>query len=132
MDASDLHRSDSARRWVLLYDRQCRFCCWSLRRVLAWDRRRRLRPLALQEPEAARLLAGITVDRRMDSWHLVAPSGEVSSAGRALAPLADLLPGGRPLAALARTFPGAAQRGYSLVARHRSTLGRIVARWGRG
>src|SRR4051794_10122096 len=99
MDASDAYGVDSAGRWVLLYDRERRFCRWSLRRVLAWDRRRRLRALALQEAEAARLLAAIPADRRMDSWHLVAPSGEVSSAGRAIAPLADLLPAGKPLAA---------------------------------
>jgi predicted DCC family thiol-disulfide oxidoreductase YuxK len=120
------------RRAVLLYDRECRFCRWSLRRVLAWDRRGRLRTVALQDDEANRLLAEMAVPRRMESWHLVARNGEVSSAGRAVAPLTELLPGGRPLAALARAFPSTTERGYALIARRRSTLSRIVARWGRG
>ncbi|MEA2226256.1 MAG: DCC1-like thiol-disulfide oxidoreductase [Solirubrobacteraceae bacterium] len=119
-------------RATLLYDRDCRFCCWSLRRLLAWDRHDRIRPVALQEPVAERLLAAIDAQRRMDSWHLVAPGGETWSAGRAIAPLLRLLPGGRPLAALADRFPRAADAGYALVARHRSALGRIVrARRGR-
>jgi predicted DCC family thiol-disulfide oxidoreductase YuxK len=119
-------------RAILLYDRDCRFCCWSLRRVLAWDRHGRIRPLALQEPETARLLARIDAQRRMDSWHLIGPGGKTWSAGRAIAPLLRLLPGGAPMAALADRFPRATDAGYAFVARHRSALGRIVqARRGR-
>jgi predicted DCC family thiol-disulfide oxidoreductase YuxK len=113
-------------RAILLYDRDCSFCRWSLRRLLSWDRRGRVRPAALQDTEADRLLAPIDVRRRMDSWHLVAGDGEVRSAGRAVAPLLRLLPGGKPLAALADRFPRATDAGYAFVARHRSTLGRIV------
>jgi predicted DCC family thiol-disulfide oxidoreductase YuxK len=120
------------RRAVLLYDRECRFCRWSLRLVLAWDRRGRVRALALQEPEAARLLAGVPEERRMESWHLVAPGGQLNSAGRAVAPLLDLLPRARLPAALARAFPGATDRAYRFVADHRATLSRIVARLGGG
>jgi predicted DCC family thiol-disulfide oxidoreductase YuxK len=116
------------RRAVLLYDRDCRFCRWSLRRVVAWDRRGRLRAVALQDDEANRLLTEMAVARRMESWHLVAPNGEVSSAGGGVAPLLDLLPGGRALAALARASPGTTDRAYSLIARHRSTLGRLIPR----
>jgi predicted DCC family thiol-disulfide oxidoreductase YuxK len=116
------------RRAVLLYDRECRFCRWSLRRVLAWDRRGRLRPVALQDAEADRLLAGMPEQQRADSWHLVGSEGRISSAGHAVAPLLDLLPGGAPLAALARAFPGATDAGYRLIARHRSALSSIVAR----
>jgi predicted DCC family thiol-disulfide oxidoreductase YuxK len=115
-------------RAILLYDADCRFCRWSLERVLAWDRRGRVRPLALQEPEADRLLAGIDARRRMGSWHLVTAGGEVRSAGRAVAPLLRRLPGGRPLALLADAFPRLTDRAYSLVARHRARLSRLVAR----
>lgn len=111
---------------VLLYDADCGFCRWSLRKVLAWDRRGRLRPVALQEPEAGRLLPGLHQEQRMASWHLVGPGGRVHSGGDAAAPLLRLLPGGRPLAALAAAFPGLTRRAYRWVADNR---GRYVFRW---
>jgi predicted DCC family thiol-disulfide oxidoreductase YuxK len=115
-------------RHAILYDRDCGFCRWSLGVVLRWDRRRRLRPVALQEPEADRLLAGMPEEKRMASWHLASPGGDVASAGTAIAPLLRLLPGGGPLAALADRFPRAATRGYRWVAERRGTLGRLVTR----
>jgi predicted DCC family thiol-disulfide oxidoreductase YuxK len=96
--------------------------------VLAWDRRRALRPVALQDPEAARLLAGMGEAERMASWHLIGADGRVVSGGAAFVPLGRLLPGGRPLAALAERCPGAAERAYHLVADHRLALGRLVTR----
>jgi predicted DCC family thiol-disulfide oxidoreductase YuxK len=115
-------------RHVLLYDADCGFCKWSLAKVLAWDRRRRLRPVALQDPEADSLLDGMDERRKMDSWHLVTPDRSVHSAGGAFAPLARLLPGGRPLAALAEAVPGITERLYRWVARNRSDFGRLVSR----
>jgi predicted DCC family thiol-disulfide oxidoreductase YuxK len=115
-------------RHAILYDRDCGFCRWSLGVVLRWDRGRRLWPVALQEPPAGRLLAGMPEEERMASWHLVAPGGEVASAGAAFAPLLRLLPGGGPLAALAHRFPGAAESGYRWVAGRRGVLGRMVPR----
>jgi predicted DCC family thiol-disulfide oxidoreductase YuxK len=112
---------------MVLYDADCGFCRWSLRKLLAWDRRGRLRAVALQSPEADRLLAGVPAPLRMDSWHLVTPAGDVRSAGRAVAPLLELLPGGRPLAALASVSPPLTDAAYALVARNRSRLGRLVA-----
>jgi predicted DCC family thiol-disulfide oxidoreductase YuxK len=94
--------------------------------ILRWDRSRALRPLALQDPEADELLAGVPEAERMASWHLVDPGGGVRSAGPAAAALFRLLPGGRPIAALLERFPGAADRGYRWVAGHRSLFGRLV------
>ena len=82
--------------------------------------------MALQDPEAARLLARVPEVERMRSWHLVRPGGAVYSGGAAFLPLGRLLPGGRPLAAFAARFPGAARRAYRLVADRRSVLGRLV------
>jgi predicted DCC family thiol-disulfide oxidoreductase YuxK len=116
----------------IVYDRDCGFCRWSLRKVLAWDRRDQLTPLALQDADAERLLASIPERERFESWHLIEPDGSVYSAGDAVAPLLRLLPGGRPLAALASAFPRLTNRAYFLIARNRSTLGRLVrARRGR-
>lgn len=111
---------------VLLYDADCSFCRWSLDKILAWDRARRLRPVPIQSEEGSRLLAPIAPEARLDSWHLVGPDGRVFSAGAAAPPLARLLPGGRPLAAVFATFPGATERGYQLVARHRDDLVRLL------
>ena len=113
-------------RSAILYDRDCGLCRWSLAKVLAWDRRRELRPVALQDPEADALLDGMDEERRMASWHLVTPDGQVHSAGAALAPLLRLLPGGTPLAAAAARFPRAADRLYFAVANRRSALGKLV------
>jgi predicted DCC family thiol-disulfide oxidoreductase YuxK len=111
---------------VILYDRDCGFCKWSLNRVLAWDRRCRLRPVAIQTEEGQELLAPIEPEHRLDSWHLLTPAGELLSGGAAAAPLAALLPGGRPLAAAFRAFPGATERAYGWVADHRDRLARLL------
>jgi len=119
-------------RATVLYDRDCSFCRWSLAKLLAWDRGGHLRALALQDAEADRLLAAIDPPERMQSWHLIDEDGELHSAGRALAPLLRLLPGGRAPAALARASPKLTDAGYTLVARNRSLLSRIVRSRARG
>jgi len=113
-------------RQAVLYDEDCGFCKWSLDKILAWDRRGVLRPVPIQSEEAKALLAGVPEARRLESWHLVSPSGEVRSAGAAAPPLADLLPGGRPLAVLLRAFPGLTDRAYRFVADNRNRFGRLL------
>ena len=101
-------------------------CKWLLSPLLRWDRAARLRPIALQRPEAGELLADLSPTERMASWHLVSPTGERRSAGAALPTLLRLLPGGRlPAAAFAR-FPGLTDRGYRTVADHRTQLSKLV------
>ena len=111
-------------RATLLYDEDCGFCRWSLAKILAWDREGRIRPVPLQSPEADRLLPGMDDDRRMASWHLVTPAGQVYSGGAAVAPLADLLPFGAPAGLVARALPATTERLYRWVAEHRDELGR--------
>ena len=111
---------------TLIYDRDCGFCRWSLAKVLAWDRRRLLRPLALQSEQADRLLAGMPEEERLGSWHLVDAGGTVRSAGAAFPGLLRLLPGGAPLAALTGRAPGATDRAYRWVAGNRSRWGKLV------
>ena len=110
---------------VLLYDADCGFCGRAVDAVLAWDRAGALRPVALQSPEAHRLLPGLSEQTRMASWHLVI-DGSVHSGGAVAAPLLRLLPGGRPLASIAAAFPGLTERAYRLVARNRDGLGRLA------
>lgn len=115
--------SVAGERPIVLYDRDCGFCRWSLAKLLAWDRRGRLRPVALQDAEAERLLASIPEQERMASWHLVEPGGAVSSAGRAFAPLFRILPGGSPFATAVERAPGLTSRAYRWVAEHRDVFG---------
>jgi predicted DCC family thiol-disulfide oxidoreductase YuxK len=117
--------SANRERLAVLYDSDCGFCKWALDKILAWDRRHRLRPVAIQSEEGGRLLAGIEPDRRLDSWHLVA-DGEVRSAGAAAPRLFEALPGGRPLAGVLRAFPRATERAYRWVAAHRDLLARLL------
>jgi predicted DCC family thiol-disulfide oxidoreductase YuxK len=111
---------------TLIYDSDCGFCRWCLGKVLAWDRRRAVRPVALGTEEANRLLGDMPAGERMSSWHLVDGGGTVHSAGAGFPPLLSLLPAGAPLAGLAARFPGATESAYRLVSGNRSLFGRLV------
>lgn len=117
---------NAAGQTVVLYDDDCGFCKWSLNKILAWDRRKELRPVAIQSEEGARLLAGVPASAWLNSWHLALPTGEVYSAGAVAAPLARMLPGGKPLAALFDRFPRVTDRAYRYVADHRDGFARLV------
>jgi predicted DCC family thiol-disulfide oxidoreductase YuxK len=124
----------------LIYDRDCGFCRVCLALVLRWDRKRRLRPVALGTEEANALLAGMPEAEQMASWHLAEPGWmsnvpengtngthpAVRSAGSAFSVLFRLLPGGGPLARLADRFPGAAETSYRWVADRRSAFGKPI------
>jgi predicted DCC family thiol-disulfide oxidoreductase YuxK len=112
---------------ILLYDRDCGFCRWCLSKVLAWDRRRSIRPVAIQSEEAERLLTGMPEQERLASWHLVDESGTVSSAGAAFPELFRLLAAAAPLAALTARAPRATDRAYRWVAGKRSRWGKLVS-----
>ena len=110
----------------LLYDSDCGFCRWCLGKVLAWDRSRSLRPVAIQSEQGDRLLAGMPKEERLASWHLVDGGGTVRSAGAAFPGLFRRLPGGAPLAALSSRAPRTTDRAYRWVAGNRSRWGKLV------
>jgi predicted DCC family thiol-disulfide oxidoreductase YuxK len=113
-------------RSTLLYDEDCGFCRWATDRILSWDRAGALRAAPIQGREGSHLLADIPLERRLESWHLVAADGTVRSGGAAVAPLATMLPHGAPVAALAAAAPRTTNRAYRAIARHRGALGRVV------
>jgi predicted DCC family thiol-disulfide oxidoreductase YuxK len=118
-------------RAIVIYDKDCGFCRWSLALLLSWDSagrggaRRTLRSLPLGTAESDRLLADLGEEQRNASWHLVI-DGRRHSAGAALAPALALLPRGHRPAALFARFPHATEWGYRWVADHRGRLGRFV------
>jgi predicted DCC family thiol-disulfide oxidoreductase YuxK len=123
MNASPTAGQDQA---IVIYDRDCGFCRWSLGLLLRGDRDRRLRPLALGSAQADELLSDLKPEERAASWHLVRADGKRESAGAALPKVLELLPRGDALAALFARFPGATERGYRWVTDHRSGLSRLL------
>ena len=114
-------------RALVLYDEDCGFCRRSLAKLLAWDRRHRLQPVALQSQRGRELTADLGELPRMASWHLVI-GGKRASGGLAAAPLLRMLPGGSPVAALLERFPQATERAYRWIAGHRHPFGRMITR----
>lgn len=112
--------------YTVLYDADCGFCKRTLRRLLDRDKGQRLRSVPIQSAEGDTLLAGIDPDRRLSSWHLVAPDGSVHSGGDALIVVLGLLPRGARLSSLLARFPRATQAGYAWVARNRTTISRLT------
>jgi predicted DCC family thiol-disulfide oxidoreductase YuxK len=115
-------------RHVVLYDEDCGFCRWSLDRLLRWDRRGHLRAAPIQGEEADGLLADLSEQARLASWHLVTPDGRRCSGAAAAGPTARLLPAGALVAFLAESFPRITDRAYRWVARNRDTLGRRLGK----
>lgn len=113
---------------LVLYDGECGLCKWLLAGLLRLDRAERLRPVALQRPEAETLLADLDPAERMASMHVVSPAGTRASGGDALPSLLRLLPGGRLPAAVLERFPRLSGAGYRWVATHRIGISRFVPR----
>jgi predicted DCC family thiol-disulfide oxidoreductase YuxK len=115
-------------RPVLLYDADCRLCRFTARVVARLDRRRSLALLGLEDPAADRLLEHVPDDERGSSLRLVLPDGRLLSAGAAGLGVLERLPATRLLARsveLVHAEP-AAEALYSLIARNRDRLGRLV------
>jgi predicted DCC family thiol-disulfide oxidoreductase YuxK len=121
-------RGDAAEA-IVLYDHDCGFCRWTLGLLLMWDRRRRLWPAPIVGAVGDRWLAGMPVEERLASWHLVEAAGRVSSAGAGLAVVASYVPGGGLVSPLLRRAPAAVERGYRFVADHRSGFSWFVPGW---
>src|SRR2546430_7565804 len=122
--AGDANPADE-QRWLVLYDGECGLCMWLLAILLRLDSERRLRPAALQGPEAERLLADLPAAERMASWHLISPQGVRRSAGAALPPLMRLLRFGRLPAGAPPRLPGVAEPGHRRGADPRPQLSRV-------
>ena len=113
---------------IVLYDAECGFCRLAVRWLLRLDRRRCLRPVAIQGAESQSLLSELPEEERIESAHLLAPDGTLHSGGAAAAPLAELLPGGSIAARLFSRFPSQTDHAYRWVARHRVLFGRFGIR----
>ncbi len=111
---------------LVLWDRDCGFCAWTLSWLLRLDRRGLLRTAPIQGAEGDLHLAHMPAEQRLASWHLVDEDGTVHSAGAAVTEVLRRLPAGRPLATLTGRAPRSTERAYAWVARNRSTLSRPI------
>lgn len=103
-------------RLPVLYDADCGFCRMTLGSLLVWDRRGRLRPVALQSDEGGALLPGLTGDERLATVRVVPTGGSPLAGGAAFARLLRELPGGVPVALALERRPRLTERGYRAVA----------------
>jgi predicted DCC family thiol-disulfide oxidoreductase YuxK len=118
---------------VVLFDRDCGFCQWTVRQLRPMDRRHRLRFVSLQDVRAGVrgvVLESVARDHPLDhAIHVVDDDGTVRAGGRAMLRILDVLPGGRLLRPWA-ALPGAEpliDGLYTVLARNRNALGRLVA-----
>ncbi len=81
-----------AARFVLLYDADCGLCTFFARAVKVADLGRRIEPMALADPRADPWFAGTSEEERFGSFHVVRPSGDRLTRGRALLALVEALP----------------------------------------
>jgi predicted DCC family thiol-disulfide oxidoreductase YuxK len=111
---------------TVLYDADCGFCRFCVARLLDWDRRHRLRPVAIQSAEGQQLLAAMPAEERLASAHVVDAEGRRHSGGAAAPVIARVLPAGAPVALVLGALPGPTDRAYRWVAAHRIGLSRFV------
>jgi predicted DCC family thiol-disulfide oxidoreductase YuxK len=113
---------------IVFYDHDCGFCRWTLGLMLVWDREHRLWPAPIESSVGERWLAGMPMEARLASWHIVEAGGVVSSAGRGIPPILEYVPVGRFVARPLRLVPGLVERAYWFVANRRSKISRWVPR----
>ena len=115
------------RRPVLLYDGECRVCRFTARVVSRLDRREELAILPLRDDAAAPLLEALPANERHATWRLARSDGSLIGYGAGIPALLAAMRATRPLGRLFGQVPETAlERLYSLVARNRGTLGRLV------
>jgi predicted DCC family thiol-disulfide oxidoreductase YuxK len=111
---------------IVLYDADCGFCKCMMAIVLASDRGRRVRPLAIQSDTGQQLLAELPAVKQLASWHLIIPDGTRSSGGAAIPGLLGILPAGRLTQPVLARAPRLLDRAYQWVASHRAELSRPI------
>ena len=118
---------------TLIYDRDCELCRWAQEIVARWDRRRRIRYLAFQDPEFQDRFPDLDRDDPEGLWPHGEPpramlfvdrDGQIRQGIDAFRKMLPSLSGGRFLAALFYLpgVPWLAVRFYEWLARNRYRL----------
>lgn len=117
---------------IVLYDKDCGFCRWSMAWAIGHDDHEQLVAVPIQSPLGAELLADMDAGERLRSAHVVTGDGLRRSGGEAAADVLALLPKTRMLGGLAHGLPRTTALLYDLVAAQRQAFGRFVGKDARG
>src|SRR5437879_11924565 len=89
--------------YILLFDRDCGVCSALSRWIGAAELRHRIRVRTIQS--SRELLRGIPDERMLDAFHIVAPSGQLTTGGSAVPPLIEALRTGAGFGRILRRSP---------------------------
>lgn len=109
--------------YLLLYDRDCGICSAVSRWIGALDVRGRIRLRPIQSSQD--VLEGIPEDRMLDAFHIVSPSGRVTTGGDAIPTLIGAFPTGGGVERLLRgssALMATVHRFYRFLTRFRDRL----------
>lgn len=133
MAAMDRGRSDPPERLVVLFDRDCGLCQWTVQKLRQLDRGARLDLVALQDAPNAPdpVIRDVAEKHALEpALHVVHRDGRVAVAGAAVLAILDVLPGKSVMRAW-RNIPGSRRLleiVYAIVAGHRDAIGRLIQR----
>ncbi|WP_320669719.1 DCC1-like thiol-disulfide oxidoreductase family protein [Patulibacter defluvii] len=112
-------------RLLVLFDANCGFCLSGRDLLRRWDRRGRLADDLIQRHQQG-LLADLSPEAQLATWHVIHPDGRRESGGAALAAVLHELPGAAPGSWIARHLPGPTDRAYRWMAGHRIAISRLL------
>ena len=106
---------------TLIYDRECEICCWARDLVSRWDRRRRIRYVAFQDPLFKERFPDYDLEVPPKAMLFIDEQGRVWEGFDAFRKMLRCLPGGK-LIAMFFCLPGipwVAHRFYEWLAKNR-------------
>ncbi len=109
--------------YILLFDRDCGICSALSRWISAADFRHRIRLRTIQSSRD--LLRAIPDERIFDAFHIVSPSGQLTTGGDAVPILIEALPMGAGFGRILRSSRGLMAQvhaAYGFLARFRERL----------
>ncbi len=112
---------------IVLYDADCGFCRWAIAWAVRVDHRHLLVPVPIQSSLGSELLVDLDPSHRLRAAHVVGADGRRRSGGAAAADVLSVLQRTRVLARLARSLPRTTNLLYRVVAKRRTSLGRLVS-----
>ncbi len=95
------------KQYLLVYDAQCGLCTKFKRLVDLADRRDRIEYISLEDADRLGLMNSMDQDLAHRSFHLISPSGSITSAPAAIPELCELLPLGGVGCAFIKKVPKA-------------------------
>jgi predicted DCC family thiol-disulfide oxidoreductase YuxK len=100
-------QTQSASKYILAYDVDCRPCTKFRNLVDSLDRHNKITFVSLTDADSKGLLGKVAVDARYKSFHLLLPDGQVKSGSEGVLELIRILPGGTVVYPIVIYLPGA-------------------------